>query len=197
MRRSLLFAIACAAVLLAPSTASAKEIAGVSVCGEDGCREVTDEQIWPALVEGGPGANAPARPLEHFTVTIRVLAEDDEVVEWSYVAVPSRGLMQADDGSWMTMTPTTRKALLRLTQGRVALEPGQMPPGKDLPAARVDEVFSPAETTAAPVGDDASPWPWLGSAALMVVVLSFIAWRRRSSSTTSSPRRTSASTTSG
>ena len=34
MRRLLLFAIGCAAVLLAPSTASAKEIAGVSVCGE-------------------------------------------------------------------------------------------------------------------------------------------------------------------
>ena len=196
MRRSLLFAIACAAVLLAPSTASAKEIAGVSVCGDDGCREVTDEQMWPALVEGGPGANAPARPLEHFTVTIRVLAEHDEIVEWSYVAVPSRGLMQADDGSWMMMTPTTRKALLGLTRGRVAFEPGEMPPGKDLPAARVDEVFSPAETTAT-AGDDASPWPWLGGAALMAVVLSFIAWRRRSSSTTSSPRRTSASTTSG
>jgi hypothetical protein len=197
MRRSLPFLIACAAALLAPSTASAKEIAGVSVCGGDGCREVTDEQMWPALVEGGPGANAPARPLEHFTVTVRVLAEDDETVEWSYVAVPSRGLMQADDGSWMAMTPMTRKALLGVTQGRVALDPGQMPPGKDLPTARVDEVFSPAETTAAPAGDDASPWPFVGGAALVAIVLSLIAWRRRSRSTPSSPHRSSASATSG
>jgi hypothetical protein len=178
MRRSLLFAIACAAVLLAPSTASAKEIAGVSVCGGDGCREVTDEQMWPALVEGGPGANGPARPLEHFTVTVRVLAEDDETVEWSYVAVPSRGLMQGDDGSWMTMMPATRKALLGLTQGRVALAAGEMPPGKDLPTARVDEVFSPAEAPP-PAADDASPWPWLGGIALVALVLGLLAWRRR------------------
>ena len=179
MRRLLLFAIGCA-VLLAPSTASAKEIAGVSVCGSDGCQEVTDERLWPALVEGGPGANGPARPLEHFTVTIRVLAEDDEIVEWSYVAAPSRGLMQAEDGSWMTMTPAGRKALLGLTQGREPLEAGQMPPGKDLPTARVDEVFSPAETSAAPAGDGTSPWPWLaGGAALLAVVLGLILWRRR------------------
>lgn len=179
MRRLLLFAIGCAAVLLAPSTASAKEIAGVSVCGSDGCQEVTDERLWPALVEGGPGANGPARPLAHFTVTIRVLAEDDEIVEWSYVAVPSRGLMQGDDGSWMTMTPANRKALLGLTQGREALAADEMPPGKDLPAARVDEVFSPAEAPA-PAADGTSPWPWVGGgAALVALVLGLFLWRRR------------------
>lgn len=178
MRRPLLFAIACAAVLLAPSTASAKEIAGVSVCAADGCQEVTDQKAWPLLAEGGPGTGAPARPLEHFTVRISVLAEGDETVEWSYVAVPSRGLLQAEDGSWMTMVPATRKALLGLTQGRVALEPGQMPPGKDLPTPIVDEIFSPAETAAAPA-DDGSPWPWLGGTAVVAMVLGVVLWRRR------------------
>jgi hypothetical protein len=177
MRLLGLFAIGCA-VLLAPSAASAKEISGVSVCAADGCREVTDEQLWPALVEGGPGANAPKRPLEHFTVHLRVLAEDEETVEWSYIAVPARGLMQAEDGSWMTMTPANRKALLGLTQGRVPLAPGQMPPGRDLPTARVDEVFSPAEAPA-PAADDASPWPWLGGAVVLALVLILVWWRRR------------------
>jgi hypothetical protein len=179
MRRSLLFAIACAAVLLAPSTASAKEISGVSVCAADGCREVTDEQLWPALVEGGPGTNAPAGPLEHYTVHVRVLAEEEETVEWSYVAVPSRGLMQGEDGSWMTMTPANRKALLALTQGRVPLEPGQMPPGKDLPTARVDEVYSPAATTEAAAADDSSPWPWLAGIGLGAVVIGLVVAYRR------------------
>ena len=178
MRRPLLFAIACAAMLLTPSTASAKEIAGVSVCAADGCQEVTDETLWPALVEGGPGTNAPSGPLAHYTVHVRVLAEQEETVEWSYVAVPARGLMQAEDGLWMTMTPVTRKALLGLTQGRVALEPGEMPPGKDLPTPRVDEVFSPAETTAA-APDDGSPWPWVGGMALVAISLGLVLWRRR------------------
>lgn len=181
MRRLLLVLLACA-IALTPSTAWAKEIAGVSVCAADGCQEVTDQKAWPLLVEGGPGTNAPARPLEHFTVHVRVLAEEEETVEWSYVAVPSRGLMQAEDGSWMTMTPSTRKALLGLTQGRVPLDPGQMPPGKDLPAPRVDEVFSPAETAAAASGSGhASPWPWLGGAALVAVLLVVVVrYRRRS-----------------
>ncbi len=135
MRRLTLVLLGCA-IALTPSTAWAKEIAGVSVCAADGCQEVTDQQAWPLLADGGPGTNAPARPLEHFTVHVRVLAEEEETVEWSYLAVPSRGLMQAEDGSWMTMTPSTRKALLGLTQGRVPLDPGQMPPGKDLPAPR-------------------------------------------------------------
>jgi hypothetical protein len=178
MRRLLLFLVGCAAVLPAPPTAQAKEIAGVSVCAADGCREVTDRKAWPLLAEGGPGTNAPERPLEHFTVRISVLAEDDETVEWSYVAVPSRGLLQAEDGSWMTMTPASRKALLGITQGRVPLEPGQMPPGKDLPAPRVDEVVSPAEAPAL-TGDDASPWPWLGGTALAAAILLLVVWRRR------------------
>ena len=179
MRRLTLVLLGCA-IALTPSTAWAKEIAGVSVCAADGCREVTDESLWPALAEGGPGANGPGRQLAHYTVTIRVLAEDDETVEWSYVAVPSRGLMQGDDGSWMTMAPATRKALAGLTQSRVPVEPGQMPAGRDLPAPIVDEVFSPAET-AAPAGDDASPWPWLGGAALaaLVLALALVLWRRR------------------
>ena len=178
MRRLTLVLLGCA-IALTPSTAWAKEIAGVSVCAADGCQEVTDQQAWPLLADGGPGTNAPARPLEHFTVHVRVLAEEEETVEWSYLAVPSRGLMQAEDGSWMTMTPSTRKALLGLTQGRLPLDPGQMPPGKDLPAPRVDEVFSPAETAAASGSGDASPWPWLGGGGLAVLVLALIAWRRR------------------
>lgn len=178
MRRSLLFLVCCAAVL-APSTASAKEIAGVSVCAADGCREVTDQSLWPALAEGGPGANRPAQTLAHFTVRVRVLAEGDETVEWSYVAVPSRGLMQSDDGSWMTMTPATRAALSGLTRGRAPLAAGEMPPGRDLPPARVDEVFSPAET-AAPAAENPSPWPWLlGGAGLIAVLLALVLWRRR------------------
>jgi MYXO-CTERM domain-containing protein len=178
MRRLALVLLGCA-IALTPSTAWAKEIAGVSVCAADGCQEVTDEQAWQPLVDGGPGTNAPARPLEHFTVRIRVLAEPGETVEWSYIAVPSRGLMQAEDGSWMTMTPVARKTLLGLTQGRVPLEPGEMPQGKDLPAPRVDEVFSPAERVASATGGDASPWPWVVGAALVASVLLLLRHRRR------------------
>jgi hypothetical protein len=54
-----------------------------------------------------------------------------------------------------------------------------MPPGKDLPVARVDEVFSPAEAPA-PAADGTSPWPWVGGgAALVALVLGLILWRRR------------------
>ena len=174
MRRLALVLLGCA-VALTPSTAWAKEIAGVSVCAADGCQEVTDRQAWQPLVDGGPGTSAPARPLEHFTVGIRVLAEEGETVEWSYIAVPSRGLMQSEDGSWMTMTPVARKTLLGLTQGRVPLEPGQMPRGKDLPAPRIDEVFSPAETAASATGGDASLLPWVGGAALAAIILLLLA----------------------
>ena len=93
--------------------------------------------------------------------------------------MPARGLMQAEDGSWMTMTPATRKALLGLTEGRVPLEAGQMPPGKDLPTARVDEVFSPAETEAARAGDGRRPGRGSEAARWLAVVVGLILWRRR------------------
>lgn len=177
MRRLTLVLVACAAVLT-PSTAWAKEVAGVSVCAADGCQEVADRDTWQLLAEGGASASAPARPLEHFRVQFRVDA-DGETVRFWYLAAPARGLAQAEDGSWMTLPPASRKALLGLTQGRVPLAPGEMPPGVDLPAARVDEVFAPAETAAAPGSGDASPWPWLGGAALAALGLALIAWRRR------------------
>lgn len=177
MRRLTLVLLGCA-IALTPSSAWAKEIAGVSVCAADGCQEVTDRAAWPHLAEGGAAASAPARPLEHFRVQFRVDA-DGETVRFWYLAVPARGLAQAEDGSWMTLTPASRKALLGLTQGRVPLAAGEMPPGVDLPPPRVDEVFSPAETAAASGSGDASPWPWLGGAALAALGLALIAWRRR------------------
>ncbi len=59
MRRLLAIAVPAVLLLFAPASAGAKGIAGATVCGADGCREIHDAD--PTLLEGGAPADGPAR----------------------------------------------------------------------------------------------------------------------------------------
>jgi MYXO-CTERM domain-containing protein len=180
MRRASLVLLGFAAIALAPSTAWAKEITGATICGDDGCRAVTDERLLPSLVEGGPPTNGPSGKAEHFVARITVDG-DGEKVHFSMVVLPDQGLLQGEDGSWMKMTRAGRNAYAALTLGREPRAARRMGESKPLPEARVDEVVLPPDTaTSSSSGGGTSAWPWVfGGAAVVAVVLALLLARRR------------------
>ena len=97
------------------TTAYAKEIAAIEVCGADGCRDVT-AQATNAVVDGGPPTGAPdaAAPFYRVNVTMRA---GKEKFGWGNVYVPSAGVIRGDDGTWMDPMITTVEELDRLVAG--------------------------------------------------------------------------------
>ena len=103
------------ALALTPGTAGAKEVTAATVCAAMAAGRSRTSGVAAAR-RGRRGGGAPTRPLAHFAARIRVLAEDGETVEWSYWC-PHRGLMQSEDGRWMTMTPVHPQGAARAHPG--------------------------------------------------------------------------------
>ena len=117
-----LIATALALVLAAP--ASAKGIDSVSICGADGCTDVTDRASHTVL-ETGPLRAAPREPEPYFVVRVRVMHPEEGATDaldsrW----LPKAGLQRTPDGQWVGVLPRTQRELLRLSKG---LEPHPVP----------------------------------------------------------------------
>jgi hypothetical protein len=142
-----------------PAAAQAKEVTAAHICGADGCERVRDEQTLHLLLQGGPPTDAPGREHPFFAVRLTVDVEQEKPMRLNSIVVPRHGLMQGDDGTWMTLPAATERVLRRLTAGRPPRPAAEMPAGRRLetPEARVVETYiSPA----ALAGDGGSAFPW-------------------------------------
>ena len=166
--RTPLVLLAIAAAALGPAaTASAKEISKVTVCGADGCRDVTD-QATMAVTDGGPPTAWPDEKSPFYRVRISVTGEDGETVPgWTFLWVPAAQKIKFEDETWGNPPSTTIDELTALTR---KIEP--LPASKlVLPApAKPAEVLSPADDKPAPARDsDGLPtivWVFLVTGAL-------------------------------
>lgn len=100
------------AVLAVPAPAAAKEVAGVEVCGSDGCNSL-----------GGPGSNltnfptggdpAPGvGPAPYYTVRFQMMAEGETMDGWQAFYVPSAKLMASEGENGGTQWMATDAAAL-------------------------------------------------------------------------------------
>ena len=165
-----LLAIAAAALGPAASTAAAKEIASVKVCGADGCRDVTDRATM-AVADGGPPTAWPDAKTPFYRVKISVEGEHGEVVPgWTFLWVPAAQKIKFEDETWANPPSTTIDELEAVTR---KIDP--LPASKlVLPAVpEPKEIVSPAE--APPPADDggvpAVVWALLAAGGLGLAAL--------------------------
>jgi hypothetical protein len=132
MRRLVIASLLASLALVSP--ASAKEIAGATICGADGCRSAGDGAVLHRLMPEGQPAVAPAAA-PFLRVAMRY-AHDDEAVTVRSVLVPSAGLL-GSEGGWVRLGPRARAAFRRLADGLEALPPTRL-------QAALDEVGAAA-----------------------------------------------------
>jgi hypothetical protein len=132
------------ASLLLVSTASAKELAGATVCGADDCRTVGAGGELDRMLLEGSAAAAP-EPAPFLRVSLRFRGEEDEIVIAESLLVPSAGVLGGEgEGGWMLLAPESLAGLERVAEG---LEPW---PASQLSAAVVELGGAPIEPEQAP-----------------------------------------------
>ena len=97
------------ASLLLVSTASAKELAGATVCGADDCRTVGAGGELDRMLLEGSAAAAP-EPAPFLRVSLRFRGEEDEIVIAESLLVPSAGAGDWDTNGHRTFISTNAGA---------------------------------------------------------------------------------------
>ena len=159
--RPLVLVVSLLAGLSLVSTASAKELAGATVCGVDACRSASADQL-ERMVPEGDAAAAPDAPAPFLRVSLKFRGEEDEVVTVGSVLVPSAHLM-GGEGGWTWLAPA---ALARLEDLAAGLEPW---PAAQLSSA-VQELGGAPIEAAAPEPAASAPPPVDRSSPTGVVV---------------------------
>jgi hypothetical protein len=194
-RPPLITALAIVVLALTPGAAAAKGVEQATVCGADHCVSVEDDDLTPALLEGGSPADPPSQPqgwyrvrlaigegrpggrvFEHFT--INVLPQSGHI----------RSRQQFGGSLWSDMSPEQQAIYRNLTRDLEPL-PGDELKGltnPKLPAANVAPPTLPAEDE-----EGSSGFPWVilvgGLAALGAVTWAALALARRRPARSDSP----------
>jgi hypothetical protein len=127
------------ASLLLVSTASAKELAGATICGADDCRTVAAGAELDRILPEGSAASPP-EPAAFLRVSLQFRGEEDEIVTAESLLVPSAGVLGGEgEGGWMLLAPESLAGLERVAEG---LEPW---PASQLSAAVVELGGAPIE----------------------------------------------------
>jgi hypothetical protein len=146
--------IAClflAGLVLAPA-ASAKELAGATICGADDCRAVGEAQLRGVVPEGPPAVTPEAASF--LRVSLQFRGDRDEIHTMEALLIPSSGLLGGEQ--WMRLEPEAAAALAGFAEG---LDPW---PASELSAAAVQlggepiEAPRPAEVAPPPPPDRTS-----------------------------------------
>jgi hypothetical protein len=130
---------------LLASSASAKELAGATVCGVDGCRSASAAQLRGLEPEGD--AEAAPRPAPFLRVTLRFRGEEDEVVTARSLLIPSTGVMGGEAG-WLRLWPDSLAKLQRLGEGLEPWPASQLSPAVEKLGGAPLETPAPAEPAA-------------------------------------------------
>jgi hypothetical protein len=195
MRRFLPAIAVVLGLLAAPAAAPAKEITKVSVCGTSGHCTTYDRSDFKSLMffaeDAGPtDPPATAAPWYrvHFTVDEREHGGGYD--SWTVAYVPSADSLRVrDEGggfTWVALNPRTATALKRAVYDLPAFAKARLR-GLHVkpPQAQVDEVFTPADQTAAIRGradPGTPPWRWIAGGALaaaLVLLTAVVTLRRR------------------
>ena len=176
MRSLLLVLTACVALTILPITAGAKAIAGVEICGADGCHPVDDAAFHAYLADGRP-VQAPVAAAPFVTVRVSHAAPGVAAHTDQFTYLPSRGLVRAQGApQWTKLYPRRRGEIDAIVA-----------PVKPLPAAQLAGVVQPPAHAARA---DAPWWPLAGAAVAALAILALLA-RYATTALNARPRRSS------
>lgn len=173
--------LALIALLALPTTAAAKELIALDVCGTDGCTRITEREALDGFMRSDDlSASAPKGPQSSYVLRTRITEGEGETAQgWTTRWLPAAGLMAYEDPpgefNFTSVDPALEKALRRAARGHTARAARAYAP-KVEPAARVSEVFTPAASAeraaASDDGDDDGlpPLAWVGVAAGLLLV---------------------------
>src|SRR3712207_8475659 len=94
-------ALILTALLVLAAPASAKELGRVSLCGADGCTDVTKKGATERVVEGGAVTSAPKRAQPYFLVRIGIREGEKIIHTFDTRWLPKAALLRGADGVWM------------------------------------------------------------------------------------------------
>jgi hypothetical protein len=195
MRRHLACIAFVVGMFAVPAVASAKEISKVSVCGTAGQCTTYDESDFKSLMflaeDAGPtDPPAAAAPWYRVRFTVDMREEGGGYDTWTVAYLPSADSLrvrdEAGDFAWAAVSSRTAAVFKRAVRNIPAFPKGRLR-GLHVkpPQARVDEVFTPAQTPATRdrIDSGAAPWGWIAggalAAALVLLVLVARTLRRR------------------
>jgi LPXTG-motif cell wall-anchored protein len=157
----LALAALAAGALALPAGSAAKELAGLAVCGTNGCHRITGERALRGFENGGFETAPPARARAYYEVRARVKDDTGHVLPaFTVLYLRRSGLIRAEGDLgrhvWTQPAPATATALKRAARGlRPHPASGLGSVREPEPVARVDEVFAPAADAAG--GGDGGP----------------------------------------
>ncbi len=193
MRRHLACIAFVVGVFAAPADAPAKEISKVSVCGTARQCTTYDKSDFKSLMflaeDAGPtDPPAAAAPWYRVRFTVDMREEGGGYDSWTVAYVPSADSLrirdEGGDFAWAALSPRTAAVFKRAVRKLPAFPKGRLRGQHVKPRqARVDEVFTPAQTAATPdrIDSGTTPWGWIagGALAAALVLLVLVALRRR------------------
>ena len=113
------------AALAVTTSAAAKELKEVRICGPASCTRVTDPSTMDRLTSGVGSARAPAPVAGYYAVTVTV-ADGDQTSSWDVYYVPSsrliRSIGESGRAEWLALSADTVAAFDAATVGVVAFD---------------------------------------------------------------------------
>jgi hypothetical protein len=167
------FALAVLTALALPSTAPAKEIGSLKVCGPSACHTVTNRSAMRAFLEGGYETLAPRSGGTFYEVKARMRHEGEDAGGYTVLYVPAVNLLraEADYGKhkWLEPAGVTARALRRAAHGLRPYPADELGPTREPSPASA--ASSPARVSSSARGDGSSRLGLAGAAGALVIVL--------------------------
>ena len=194
-RGRLILIVATFASALAASApaAHAKGIAQASVCGADGCADISSRVQPPSdcaacsaeqLLSAMPGTAHPTRQAPYVRIVLGFGDPGGDMIEARerilYSSELKIGARQEgpDEWAWFRLSPAALAVAARLTRDIRPYPAASMPLGRPkLTGTLVPAPANPAAPAAA--SDDASLLPWLAGGAILALALGLVAIRAR------------------
>jgi hypothetical protein len=111
--------------LTVTTSAAAKELKEVKICGPASCARVTDATAMDRLTSAVGDARGPSPVAGYYAVTVTV-AEGDQESSWQVYYIPSsrlvRGIGQSGRAEWLTLSADTVAAFDAAAVGLAAFE---------------------------------------------------------------------------
>jgi hypothetical protein len=172
--RRVAICIALTAWLVPAAAAAAKEPVAAKVCGKSECRTVKDRETLLAFTEGGPPTQPPAHGEPWYSVRMTIEIDRGQRDHFSFVIVPTAGLMRAGDVNggytWVPVSESAQRVYRDVTRGVTPFDASTLPA-----AGRTERrPFTP------PAEDGgASPLPWIAGGLVVLLGAALLLLRRR------------------